>query len=222
MIVCIEGTDAAGKATQSREVADLYGMNRIAFPTYNDYPDVLTGPLIAAHLKEQWSAIATLPHPAPVADPHLDALVFQCCMALNKYEVTPRILHGARNGGVVLDRYWPSAYAYGGADGLSDEWLVSIHKALPKPDLFFLLDVPYETALARRPDRRDRYEKLGKEFFDNIRRRYLDLWTAPKLGSVRASMCASGNEGWIVVNGELEAAAVTSLVLDKIVNHEDE
>lgn len=221
MIICIEGMDASGKATQSKVIADTLNAGRIAFPTYSEYPDVLTGPLIAEHLKEQWRACRHAGGGIGEFDANLDALVFQCCMALNKYETVPRITRAVNKGnGVILDRYWPSAYAYGGADGLPDEWLINIHKALPKPDLFFLLDVSYETALERRPDRRDRYEAKGKEFFDRIRARYNDLWTAPALNHTRATMCEEGSAGWIVLNGELEPNAITAFILDKIVDHD--
>jgi len=209
MIICIEGTDAAGKATQSKRLAERLTAQRIAFPTYNEHPKSLVGPVIDAHLKGRWRTSAAMgPDEFTHADGHLDALVFQALMTVNRYELAGQIDASVLRGQhVVLDRYWPSGYVYGSVDGLDKAWLLRIHECLPQPDLFILLDVTYETALARRPDRRDRYEKRGKDFFDVIRLAYLDLWTHS-----REQKEVAPRARWTVIDGEYDADTVTGLI----------
>ena len=49
--------------------------------------------------------------------------------------------------------------AYGEAFGLDAAWLVDIQRHLPQPDLTVLLDIAPETAVARKQQGRDRYER---------------------------------------------------------------
>lgn len=111
------------------------------------------------------------------AVPEPDALAFQALQLANRMEHAADIFEAASRGHVVFDRYWPSGYAYGRADGLDGEWLVKLHSWLPQPDLFILLDVDLEDSMARRPDRRDRYEKDGAKLRVVVNH-YRELWAS--------------------------------------------
>jgi dTMP kinase len=181
-----------------------------AFPTYDKEPASPVGPVIADHLKGRWwvqtgdgADYGSLAEAAlGWKDDKRDPLVFQCCMSADKYACAPAIRALSDYGGtVVLDRWWQSAYVYGGADGLDLSWLLTVHKSLPQPDVNILLDVDFETSLARRPDRRDRYETMGKAFFDDLRHRYLTLWRE----TAREKKLPGR---WIVIDGRQSAEEV--------------
>jgi dTMP kinase len=179
VIIALEGVDASGKATHSRLLAEHLGAGGFfSFPNYNSP----TGKLIKEHLQGEWAAVRSASIYFDVSVSRLDnaaedALVFQALMTVNRMEVAEAINRADALGDVVLDRYWPSGYVYGTLDGLSPEYLIEIHKILPQPDLFLLLDVDVGDSLRRRPDRRDRYEKD-----DKMHRRvdlYRELWAKP-------------------------------------------
>ncbi len=158
-----EGVDAAGKATHSKLFTNhLQSLGRkavrMSFPNYT----TMTGKAILGHLKGEWTVEHT---PPAFSEPinhtvDIDALVFQSLMTMNRYEVSMDMDLTLHNGtDIVLDRYWPSGYAYGLADGLPEQWLIVVHEMLPPVDCAVLLDIPPEESVRRRPERRDRYEK---------------------------------------------------------------
>ncbi len=204
MIVCLEGIDASGKATQAKLLAEKFktgvpssDAQVFSFPTYGEHPNLApAGQVVADHLHGKWHVAAA--DGAGEVVPHefarRDAFVFQCVMTVNKYELAPTIRRvGALGRLVILDRYWPSAYAYGLADGLSPGWLMRIHESLPQPDCNFLLDVPAPEAAARRPERRDRYERRSEDYFGRVRLNYLQLW--------RTRQDREGRDRWVIVDG---------------------
>lgn len=212
MLIVFEGVDASGKATQSKLLAERLAGLRIEFPTYSTEPEGLSGPLIADHLKEAWEVVTRTrePHLVIGKDDKLDAFVFQCLMNTNKYEMAPKIQHELDVGRhVILDRYWPSAYAYGRADDLDPAWLLRVHEMLPKPNICFLLDVDYATSFARRPDRRDRFERKGKDYFDRVAANYRRLWLEI---SPLSTFWSIRTTEWAVVDGRQSQEDVTRQV----------
>jgi dTMP kinase len=172
-LFAIEGIDAAGKATQSRLLAEFFKekgfeTHLISFPRYESP----TGRAILRHLKGE---IMTAQH-TPFSKAPEDALAFQCLMTADKYAAAPEISNWLRNGDVVIcDRWWPSACAYGAADGIPLDWLLNVHLGLPQAKAHFLLDVAPGEALVRRPEARDRYER-DREKQEKVRSQYLNLW----------------------------------------------
>lgn len=211
MLIVFEGVDACGKQTQSKRLAQYLNARRIAFPTYALEPDGPTGELIGGHLARRWSCIpACGPDEFKHAGGRLDAHVFQCLQTINRYEMAPTIEGVLREGkSVVLDRYWQSAYAYGAADGLNRAWLERINTCLPQADVNFLLDIDFETSLTRRPDRRDRYEKLGADFYALVRSFYLSLWDL----KARAE---GSKQKWIVLDGRKSEDEIFSTALKEL------
>lgn len=196
MFVVFEGTDAVGKATQSKRLAEVLAQRAerrktpapllLSFPRY----ETEVGRAILRHLhKDIMMAEERGRDSSDIrvdGDPYWarcreDALAFQCLMLADKVDASGQIVNElGRGGDVIADRWWPSAYAYGGSDGLSDEWLVRVHGTLPKPDLMLFLDLPVETAIERAMKRAedkgkklDRYETTERQVV--IRSRYLAL-----------------------------------------------
>jgi dTMP kinase len=122
----------------------------------------------------------------------------QLLYVANRHERKPMILEWLADGAVVIcDRYLASSVAYGEAFGLDPAWLVDIQRHLPQPDLTVLLDIAPETAVARKQQGRDRYER-----------------DTALLGRVRASYRrqAATTANWTLIDGEQPKDAVAAAV----------
>lgn len=170
MIIALEGVDACGKATQSQLLAKRLDAKLFSFPAYTE----LYGPEILGHLKRQWSTVGP---EAYTERRKLDAMVFQAMQLANKMYVAAEF---SQHRNIVLDRYWPSACVYAVEDGFSDvKALVRLHACLPQPDVFILVDVEPDVALARlavRAREKDRYEQLPSEAVAKRIEKYRELW----------------------------------------------
>lgn len=200
MIVCIEGGDGVGKTTQCKMLAERLKAKLWKFP--NTSGDSPTGKLIYEHLKREWSAQLAdegLGSRDGMREAYLNALVFQALQLANRMEVVNQLLDDASRGHVVIDRYWPSGFAYGMADGLDGEYLIRLHRWLPQPDLFILLDGEPDLLLERRPEASDRYE-ADQQYQGRVSRFYRQLWN--QMGGPR----------WQVVNAAQPLETVTASI----------
>lgn len=198
MIVCLEGIDACGKGTHAARLTQRLNAKHWKFPDRR----TPTGKVIYDHLEEKWACLQTDAEGLevqnnPKEESLRDALVFQSLQLANRMEVASDIFEAASKGNVVFDRYWPSAYAYGRADGLDGEYLINLHQWLPQPDLFILLDIDPTQSALRRPERLDRYEK-APGLLAQAACNYRELWLAQR-DSVR----------WVIVDarGTVESTA---------------
>lgn len=189
MFVCIEGVDAAGKATQSKMLAEKMGAKLLSFPDYS----TPIGHIIEGHLKRYWEAT-----PIPESQARLtssvdclNAYVFQALQFTNRlerygeiYELLDDDVH------IVADRYWPSGWVYGQLDGLDPEWLMRVQETGPGPDLHLLLDIDPAQSSVRRPERRDRYERQAG-LMGQAATLYRQLW------------CEQGveDDSWVTIDG---------------------
>lgn len=186
MMICLEGIDGAGKSTQAELLKQRYHATLFKFPN----KDTPTGKLIYSHLEEDWSCQPLWPG-KPTIPPLCDALVFQALQLANRMEVAQTLAGLRRLANIVIDRYWPSGWVYGQLDGLDPQYLLNLHAYLPQPDIFVLLDVEPSESVARRPERRDRYERKPG-FMAKVREGYRALW---------ARMQLFGYANWIVIDG---------------------
>lgn len=161
-LICVEGTDAAGKATVSAYLAAQLGATLFSFPAYGtplggDVAQLLRGDL----------ALATRIGPGHYSthEPHYAAAMRlrQAAMTMNRLEVQPAIVEALGRGPVVLDRWYASSMAYGAAEGLDPAWLATVSATLLVPDLTIWLDVDPEVAAARRPARDLNESDLDKQ-----------------------------------------------------------
>lgn len=189
----IEGPDAVGKATQAAMLADYLETRVIAFPRY----ETETGKLIKDLLMKRIEVVKTPGPSTPVSDAQRrDAMVLQQAMTFDRYTCKELWEH---DGPLVLDRYWMSAWVYGGLDGLNAADLMQAHRGLPRPTHSFLLDVPLEQQVERlraRGREKDRYEDGATAFLERVRNAYLRLWDDESL--MLADPCPLGRDVTII------------------------
>lgn len=209
MNVVIEGIDGCGKSTQAKRLVEKLGALFWKFPNRNSP----SGELIYSHLEKKWWVDGTtevFPDGSGLDRLKLDeALVFQSLQVLNRLEVAADLARDFKSAkSVVLDRYWPSGYAYGRGDGLNGDYLFKIHATLPQPDLFILLDADVQQSKERRPERRDRYEE-NHEFMNTVANNYRELWSAMKHDN-------PPGQNWVVVDARNGVEATSKAVDDAI------
>ena len=125
-IIVVEGTDKAGKTTQSRMLAEaIKVLGKISVVI--DFPDYTTpiGMEIKAFLDRKRDYPAEAKH-----------LLFSA----NRWEKKKEIESMLENGTIVImNRYWPSNLIYGAANGMDTEWLLMLDKGLPKEDMVIVI-----------------------------------------------------------------------------------
>jgi dTMP kinase len=216
MLVAIEGTDAAGKATQTRLLAErIREMGREAvtysFPRYDTPIGNVIKRLLTGEMAVKWNS------GAPALDE--DAHVLQALMTADKADATEDIAVQINEGTIVIcDRWLPSALCYGTADGLDHEWLRRINFPLPDASLSVFIDVSPEEALRRRPEARDRYER-DREKQKRVHEEYVRLWGCER-GQERIILAPDPfYQVYYRVNGEQPQAVVADLIFKSVVRH---
>ena len=125
-IIVLEGTDKAGKTTQSRMLLDALKLSGKVCVIL-DFPDYLTpiGLEIRAFLDGKRDYPNEVKH-----------LLFSA----NRWEKKKEIESMVENGTIVImNRYWQSNLIYGISNGLDESWLLRLDKGLPKDDLVFVI-----------------------------------------------------------------------------------
>lgn len=125
-VIVLEGTDKAGKTTQSRLLAEAIKVSGKVCVVI-DFPDYTTpiGLEIRAFLDGRRDYPAETKH-----------LLFSA----NRWEKKKEIESMVENGTVVImNRYWQSNLVYGAANGMDADWLLRLDKGLPKEDLVVVI-----------------------------------------------------------------------------------
>lgn len=175
--ITLEGVDGAGKSTQHGwlvEYLRAQGREVVATREPGGTPlgEKLRGLLLADAMDLETEALlmfaARREHIAQVIEPAL-----------------------ARGAWVVCDRFTDASLAYqGGGRGLSFDKLASLATWVLgdlKPDLTLLFDAPVEVAMQRlraNTPNPDRFEQEQQDFFERVRRAYLEI-AAAEPGRVR-------------------------------------
>ena len=187
MLIAFEGLDQSGKETQARHLrarieAEGRKVHAVSFPDYQTP--------IGREIRQ-----------ALTGERDFGPEVMQLLYVANRFEYKPRLdAWLAANAVIVCDRYRASSVAYGEAHGLDAAWLEDIQRYLPEAAITVLLDIAPETAVGRKGEGRDRYER--------------DL---PLLGRVRQSYRRQAERhSWIVIDGEQSKDAVTNAVQSAI------
>ena len=144
MIIVIEGTDKAGKGSQSRMLAEtLKASGKIC--VILDFPDYTTpiGMEIKAFLEGKRDYPSEVKH-----------LLFSA----NRWEKKKEIKSMLENGTIIImNRYWQSNLVYGVANGMNINWLLLLDKGLPKEDVVLLILVNPSIS-AKRAEIQDTFE----------------------------------------------------------------
>jgi dTMP kinase len=143
-IIVIEGTDKAGKTSQSRMLAEtLKASGKVC--VILDFPDYATP--IGIEIKAFLEGKRDYP-------PEVKHLLFSA----NRWEKKKEIESMLENGTIiVMNRYWESNLVYGVANGMDVNWLLRLDKGLPKEDLVLVLLVNPSIS-AKRAEIQDAFE----------------------------------------------------------------
>ena len=148
-IIVIEGTDKAGKTTQSRMLQEaLKALGKICVVI--DFPDYTTpiGMEIRAFLDGKRDYPAEVKH-----------LLFSANRWEKKKEIESMVESGTM---VVMNRYYQSNLVYGVSNGMDEGWLAKLDKGLPKEDLTIVLLVNPATSKKRAGETLDAFEGDAK------------------------------------------------------------
>ena len=166
MIVVIEGSDQAGKKTQSELLAKTLRKNKIKTKVFS-FPDYTT-PL--------GKEINGFLHGKRKFSPQ----VIHCLLAANRWEKESEIKKAeSQNSVLIMNRYYQSNLVYRVANNLSLEWLQGLDEGLPKADLVIVLDVSQKESFSRKKSNRDKFEN-DTMFLQKISKTYRVL--AKKFG----------------------------------------
>ena len=157
-VIVLEGTDKAGKTTQSRMLAEaIKVLGKVCVVL--DFPDYTTsiGLEIRAFLDNRRDYPAETKH-----------LLFSA----NRWEKKQEIESMVENGTiVVMNRYWQSNLIYGAANGMDADWLLKLDKGLPKEDLVIVILVNPSVS-TKRAETLDSFES-DKRLADKAYKNYL-------------------------------------------------
>ena len=173
MIIAIEGSDQAGKKTQTAMLAKALKSQKIKTAVF-DFPDYSTviGKEIDAYL-----------HGKRKFPPEIIHYLY----AANRWEKVEEIKKSAaKNSILIMNRYYHSNIVYGIANGLKEKWLESLAASVPKSNLVIVLDVSQTESFSRKKSKRDKFEK-NKLFLKKISQIYRKLAKKHKWKIIDAS-----------------------------------
>jgi dTMP kinase len=164
LFVVLEGIDGSGKTTQARIVAERLGAVFTREPTDGPFGRVLRD---AVELRV-------------ALDPVTMALGF----AADRADHVAWLRHELAEGrSVVCDRYVLSSLAYQARGVVTEDWLRSVNRHAPEPDVTVFLDTSPETCASR----------IGDD----------ELFHAPaELERVRSNYLAAMSGGEVMVDGD--------------------
>lgn len=155
-IIVIEGTDKAGKTSQSRLLAETLKVSGKVCVIL-DFPDYTTP--IGIEIKAFLEGKRDYP-------PEVKHLLFSA----NRWEKKKEIESMFENGTIiVMNRYWESNLVYGVANGLDINWLLRLDKGLPKENIVFVILVNPSIS-AKRAEMQDAFEsdpQLAAKAYEN-------------------------------------------------------
>jgi len=197
LLLTLEGIEGSGKSTQARALAK--------FLEREDVPVFLTREPGGVPLAEAIRNLLLSPDSGPI-QPLTELLLFLAARA----EHVARAIRPALEAGqvVICDRFTDATLAYqGGGRSVPDDLLRRLNSLSTGglvPDRTYLLDVPVSLGLERADQRsgaagKDRIERQGAEFFDAVRRRYLEL-------------AEQESERFLLLRGNESIADVTRLI----------
>jgi dTMP kinase len=188
-IIVVEGTDKAGKGTQSRLLLNALKLSgRIC--TMMDFPDYTTpiGQEIRAFLDGRRKYAIEVKH---------------MLLSANRWEKKDEIENMIEKDTIIImNRYYQSNIVYGVSHDLGLKWLLNLDKGLPKEDVVIVLEVNPDTSYQRVPEDRDTFE-MDQKLLMKVHKNYCKL---------------AKQFNWRVLNGEKASAQVHNEIMNIVRN----
>ncbi len=194
LFIALEGIDGSGTSTHSHLLKGFleskgFKVHLTTEPTKSDI-----GNLVRNYLKDK-----NIP-------PATDALLFATDRNLHYHnEIKKKLEEGYI---VISDRYLESSIVYQSSqsDEITVEWVIEINKFVAQPDITIILDIEPKTALARKEEKEEDFEKFEDDsFLDKVRELYISR---------------ANQEGYFVVNSddiiEFVQEKIQKIILDKL------
>ena len=173
MIIAIEGSDQAGKKTQTTMLAKSLKAEKIKTTVF-DFPDYST--TIGKEINNYLRGKRKFP-------PEIIHYLY----AANRWEKLEEIKKSTvKNSVLIMNRYYHSNLVYGVANGLKEKWLQKLEEGLPRADLVIVLDISQTKSFLRKKSKRDKFEK-NKDFSKKISQTYRRLAKKHKWKLIDAS-----------------------------------
>ena len=173
MIIAIEGSDQAGKKTQTTMLAKSLKAEKIKTTVF-DFPDYST--IIGKEINNYLRGKRKFP-------PEIIHYLY----AANRWEKLEEIKKSTvKNSVLIMNRYYHSNLVYGIANGLKEKWLQKLEEGLPRADLVIVLDISQTKSFLRKKSKRDKFEK-NKDFSKKISQIYRRLAKKHKWKLIDAS-----------------------------------
>jgi len=173
MIIAIEGSDQAGKKTQTTMLAKSLKAEKIKTTVF-DFPDYST--IIGKEINNYLRGKRKFP-------PEIIHYLY----AANRWEKLEEIKKSTvKNSVLIMNRYYHSNLVYGIANGLKEKWLQKLEEGLPRADLVIVLDISQTKSFLRKKSKRDKFEK-NKDFSKKISQTYRRLAKKHKWKLIDAS-----------------------------------
>ena len=188
-IIVVEGTDKAGKGTQSKLLINALKLSgRIC--TIMDFPDYTTpiGQEIRAFLDGRRNYAMEVKH---------------MLLSANRWEKKDEIESMLKKDTIIImNRYYQSNIVYGVSHDLSLKWLLNLDKGLPREDVVIVLEVNPNTSYQRVPGDRDTFE-MDQKLLMKVHKNYRKL---------------AKQFNWKVVNGEKVSEQVHNKIINIVRN----
>ncbi|NQW22427.1 MAG: dTMP kinase [SAR202 cluster bacterium] len=193
--IVFEGGDGSGKSTQARSLLRRLRRRGIKAMRTHEPGGTLLGQSLRNLLKS-----------GEPMTPISELMLFEAARAQLVQQVIKPFLD--QGGVVIADRFTSSTVAYQGyGRGLDRELIERLNREATgglEPDLTVLLDLPVETALARKGGKQaDTFDDAPVDFHRKIRRGY-------------SALAASDPEGWLILDGQRPQEELSREIWSKV------
>lgn len=188
-IIVVEGTDKAGKGTQSRLLINALKISGIRCAKM-DFPDYTTpiGQEIRAFLDGRRNYTMEVKH---------------MLLSANRWEKKNEIERMIKKDTIIImNRYYQSNIVYGVSHNLGLKWLLNLDKGLPKEDLAIVLEVNPNISYQRVPVDRDTFE-MDQKLLMKVHKNYRIL---------------AKQFNWKIIDGDRDSEQVHNEIMNIVKN----
>ena len=188
-IIVVEGTDKAGKGTQSRLLINALKISGVRCAKL-DFPDYTTpiGQEIRAFLDGRRNYTMEVKH---------------MLLSANRWEKKNEIERMIKKDTIIImNRYYQSNIVYGVSHNLGLKWLLNLDKGLPKEDLAIVLEVNPNISYQRAPRDRDTFE-MDQKLLMKVHKNYRIL---------------AKQFNWKIIDGDRDSEQVHNEIMNIVKN----